>query len=251
MNGILMPRQLKKSSLKIAQSLLAILAALCLLFFLPLSGASANMVISEAILHFEKGKPLRKDIEIENVGNETMYVQVEPMIVRSPGTEDEEREMFKDPKEAGLLVTPNKIVIPPKGRKLVRFVVLKKPTTNDAVYRVTFRPISNGVEGENNQIGVKVVIAYQVLVLVQPTNPEPNLIVKREGNKLKFKNKGNNNVLLREGKQCPSENATDDECEFLRGNRLYAGNEWSVDLPSQRPVEYYLSVGTKNSIEKY
>ena len=218
---------------------------------IPTPPASANMVLSEAILHFEPGKPLRKDIEIENVGDETLYIQVEPMIVRNPGTENEERDAFKDPREAGLLVTPNKIVVPPKGRKLVRFVVLKQPVEQDAVYRVTFKPISNELVPDKNQIGVKIVIAYQVLVLVQPIKPQPNLVVKREGNQLKFKNKGNTNVLLREGKQCPTDTANDDECETLRGNRLYAGNEWAVNLPLDRPVEYYLSIGTKNSIEKY
>ena len=240
----------KQTTLK-SFSHLPLFALLCFLFILPISPSSANMVISEAILHFEPGKPLRKDIEVENVGDETMYVQVEPMIVRSPGTEDEQREIFKDPREAGLLVTPNKIVIPPKGRKLVRFVVLKQPTEKDAVYRVTFRPVTNGVVGEENQIGVKIILAYQVLVLVQPINPNPDLIVKREGNQLKFKNKGNTNVLLREGKQCPSKNANEEDCEILKGSRLYAGNEWSVELPSKHPVEYYISIGNKNSIEKY
>ncbi len=232
-------------------SLLSAATLLCVLFFTPIANVSANMQISDAIIHFEPGKPLRKDIEVENTGDETIYVQVEPMIVHSPGTEDEERKTFKDPREAGLLVTPNKIVIPPKGRKLVRFVVLKQPKEKDAVYRVNFKPVSNGLTGEDNQIGVKIVIAYQVLVLVQPPKPTPNLIVKREGNTLKFKNKGNTNVLLREGKQCPSDNAKEEDCARLSGNRVYAGNEWSIDLPSSRPVEYYLSVGTKNTIEKY
>ncbi len=217
----------------------------------PLSPVSASMVLSEAILHFEPGKPLRKDIEVENVGDEILYVQVIPTIVKNPGTENEAREEIKDPRKAGLLVSPNKLVVPPKGRKLVRFVVLNQPTESDAVYRVTFKPISNAILPEENQVGVKIVIAYQVLVLVQPPKPEPDLVVKREGNILNFKNNGNTNVLLREGKQCPSETSTDEECEILRGNRLYAGNEWSVDLPLDQPVEYYLSVGTKNSIEKY
>ena len=243
--------RLKVTTQYVSKMHFALLVLLFSLIAVPVTQVSANMVISEAILHFEPGKPLRKDIEVENVGNETMYVQVEPMIVRSPGTEDEDRELFKDPREAGLLVSPNKIVIPPKGRKLVRFVVLKQPTETDAVYRVTFRPVTNGLEGQEDQIGVKVVIAYQVLVLVQPIKPEPNLVAKREGNTLKFKNNGNTNILLREGKQCPSDNASEDECEMLKGHRLYAGNEWSVDLPSKRPVEYYLSIGTKNSIEKY
>ncbi len=246
-----MHAQLKYLTTKEFISHTAVFVLLCILLAISTSPVSANMVISEAILHFEPGKPLRKDIEIENVGNETMYIQVEPMIVRQPGTENEKREIFKDPREAGLLVTPNKIVIPPKGRKLVRFVVLKQPKDKDTVYRVNFRPVSNGLVSEKEQIGVKIVIAYQVLVLVQPPKPEPNLVVKREGKRLKFKNNGNTNVLLREGKQCPSDDATEDECEILRGNRIYAGNEWTVELPTERPVEYYLSVGTKNSIEKY
>lgn len=243
--------QLKKSPSQKFLALISFIAVFCILFAVPVSTVSASMVISEAILHFEPGKPLRKDIEIENVGDETMYIQVEPMIVHDPGTENEERELFKNPREAGLLVTPNKIVVPPKGRKLVRFVVLKQPKSKDTVYRVNFRPVSNGLVSDKEQIGVKIVIAYQVLVLVQPPKPEPDLVVKREGNNLKFKNNGNTNVLLREGKQCPSDTSAEEECEILRGNRIYAGNEWEVELPSSQPVEYYLSVGTKNSIEKY
>ncbi len=246
-----MPKQLKKLTRHKFTSQFLLLALLCLLFSLPASPIYASMVLSEAILHFEAGKPLRKDIEIENVGGETLYIQVTPTIVNDPGTDQEERVEFKNPREAGLLVSPNKIVVPPNSRKLVRFVILKQPKDTDAVYRVTFKPITNKLVSEKDQIGVKIVIAYQVLVLVQPPNPKPNLVAKREGNTLHFKNKGNTNILLREGKQCPQDSKNEEDCEILRGNRLYAGNEWSVDLPSSLPVEYYLSIGKKNSIEKY
>ena len=246
-----MPIQLKKYALPKYNSHLAIYAVICFLFALPVSSVSANMVLSEAILHFEPNKPLRKDIEVENVGGETLYIQVTPTIVNNPGTDKEERVEFKDPREAGLLVSPNKIVVPPNSRKLVRFVVLKQPKDTDAIYRVTFKPITNQLESEKDQIGVKIVIAYQVLVLVQPINPKPDLIARREGNTLHFKNEGNTNVLLREGKQCPKDSKNEEDCEILRGNRLYSGNEWSVELPNNLPVEYYLSVGRKNSIEKY
>lgn len=246
-----MPIQLKNFALQKYTSHLALYAVICFVFALPASPVSANMVLSEAILHFEPNKPLRKDIEVENVGGETLYIQVTPTIVNNPGTDKEERIEFKDPREAGLLVSPNKIVVPPNSRKLVRFVVLKQPIDTDAVYRVTFKPITNQLESEKDQIGVKIVIAYQVLVLVQPINPKPDLIARREGNTLHFKNEGNTNVLLREGKQCPKDSKNEEDCEILRGNRLYAGNEWSVELPSNLPVEYYLSIGRKNSIEKY
>jgi len=246
-----MPTFLKTRLPKSALTRLTLIALLCAAVLLPTSSAYANMVLSEAILHFEPGKPLRKDIEIENVGDETLYIQVTPTIVNHPGTDKEERVEFKDPREAGLLVSPNKIVIPPNSRKLVRFVVLKQPKDTDAVYRVTFKPISNKLVSDEDQIGVKIVIAYQVLVLVQPANPKPNLIARREGNTLHFKNEGNTNVLLREGKQCPKDSKNDEDCEILRGNRLYSGNEWTVELPNSLPVEYYLSIGRKNSIEKY
>ncbi len=246
-----MPKQPKKLNAQIFISYFATAALMCFLFAASTSTVLANMVLSEAILHFEAGKPLRKDIEVENVGSETLYIQVTPTIVNDPGTEKEERVEFKNPREAGLLVSPNKIVVPPNSRKLVRFVVLKQPRETDAVYRVTFKPITNKLVSEKDQIGVKIVIAYQVLVLVQPPNPKPNLVANREGNTLHFKNKGNTNILLREGKQCPQDSKNEEDCEILRGNRLYAGNEWSVELPSSLPVEYYLSIGKKNSIEKY
>ncbi|QMU61718.1 MAG: hypothetical protein GKR92_08420 [Gammaproteobacteria bacterium] len=104
---------------------------------------------------------------------------------------------------------------------------------------------------ENNQVGVKIVIAYQVLVLAQPLNPKPDLIATRSGSTIRFKNNGNTNILLREGKQCPSKDSLDEECEIFKGNRLYAGNEWTIKLPNSQPVKYYLSIGTKNSIKEY
>ena len=232
-------------------SQLPLFALLCFLFAIPTAHVSANMVLSEAILHFEPGKPLRKDIEVENVGDETLYIQVDPKVVLNPGTDQETRESFTDPREAGLLVTPNKLIIPPKSRKLVRFVVLKPAVNEDNVYRVTFKPISNPEPTNDNSIGVKIVIAYQVLVLVQPSNPNPEIIAKRNGNTLEFNNKGNTNVLMREGRQCPHESSSEEECKNLPGRRLYAGNKWSVELPFNKPAEYYISIGTKNSVETY
>ena len=212
--------------------------------------ASANMVLSEAIIHFEPGKPLRKDIEVSNPSSENLYVHIEPKIVLDPGTENESRESISDPRESGLLVTPNKIVVPPGGRKLVRLISLKPLGEKERVYRVTFKPVVGDLESE--QIGIKILIGYEVLVLMQPASPEPNLVAQRTGKTMSFTNKGNTNVLLREGTQCPSNKTSNpDECESLRGKRLYPGNQYKVDLPYNRPVEYQMSIGTKNLVEIY
>ena len=223
---------------------------LCFLFALPLSPLSANMFLSEAIIHFEPGKPLRKDIEVENPGSENLYIEITPTVVEQPGTEGEHRVAISDPRESGLLVTPNKLVIPPGGRKLVRLVSLQPLGEKERVYRVTFKPVVGDLETE--QIGVKILVGYEVLVLVQPATPEPNLIATRSGTSLSFENKGNTNVLLREGKQCPDGASDDSEnCKRLNGKRLYPGNSWSVDLPFNKAVDYQMSIGTKNSVKTY
>ncbi len=221
-----------------------------LISILPVSPASANMVLSEAIIHFEPGKPLRKDIEVENPSSENLYVQIEPSVVLDPGTENERREAISDPREYGLLVTPNKLVVPPGGRKLVRLVSLDPLGEKERVYRVTFKPVVGDIESE--QIGIKILIGYEVLVLMQPASPEPNLVAQRNGKTISFSNEGNTNVLLREGKQCPKGTSSKPEdCESLRGKRLYPGNQYSVELPFNRSVEYQMSIGTKNLVKTY
>ena len=216
----------------------------------PVPYASANMVLSEAIVHFEPGNPLRRDIEVENPSEENLYVQVEPSIVINPGTENERREAIVDPREHGLLVTPNKLVVPPGGRKLVRLVSLQPLGKKERVYRITFKPVTGELESEH--IGIKILIGYEVLVLMQPAAPDPNLVAKKDGQKIFFNNKGNTNVLLREGKQCPKGvDPESEECERLGGKRLYPGNSWSVELPYNRPVDYQMSIGTKNLIKTY
>lgn len=232
----------------ISHLLLSVL--LCFLFVLPVSFVSANMVLSEAIIHFEPGKPLRKDIEVENPSSENLYVEITPAVVSEPGTKSEKRITITDPRESGLLVTPNKIVVPPGGRKLVRLVSLEPLGEKERVYRVTFKPVVGDLETE--QIGIKVLIGYEVLILMQPAAPDPNLIVNRSGKTLSFENKGNTNILLREGKQCPDDVSNDSEsCERLGGIRLYPGNSWSVDLPYNKAVDYQMSIGTKNSVKTY
>ncbi len=227
-----------------------VLASMCILFATPTSPVSANMVLSEAIIHFEPGKPLRKDIEVENPSDENLYIEITPSVVEEPGTEGEHRITIVDPRESGLLVTPNKLVIPPGGRKLVRIVSLQPLGDKERVYRVTFKPVIGDLETEH--IGVKILVGYEVLVLMQPAEPDPNLIADRSGKKIFFENKGNTNVLLREGKQCPEGVADDSEkCERLAGKRLYPGNSWSVDLPYDKAVDYQMSMGTKNSVETY
>lgn len=224
-----------------------ILAALLLVCLV--SPLSADMVLSNAIIHFEEGQANRQDIEIENVGDEVMYVAIEPRLVTNPGTGDEGRELINDPREAGLLVTPNKMAIPAGGRKVIRFVNLKSDNDIERIFRVTVKPVVGEIVAQ--ETGVKILVGYEVLVLMQPSTPNYNVVGKREGNTLFFENTGNINVLLREGKQCAQALDSEIDCQPLPGKRLYPGMEWSVELPHDAPVEYYVAIGTKNAVQTY
>ena len=209
----------------------------------------ADMVLNNSILYFEPGKPSHQDVEIENVGDDPLYIQITPKVVRNPGTELQKREPYDDPTKAGLLVSPNKLVIPPKGRKLLRFVNLNPNPVEEHVYRVSVTPVVGELLAE--QSGVKIVIAYEVLVLVHPVNGKVELVHTRNGNQLTIENKGNRNILLREGVQCPPETQDESQCDHLPGKRLYPGNRWTTELPQNLPVKFYVSEGTQNSIKVF
>ena len=207
----------------------------------------ADMVLNNSILYFEPGKPNQQDVEVENVGDKPLYIKVTPKRVLHPGTEQQVREPYDDPKKAGLLVSPNKMIVPPGGRKLLRFVNLNPNPTEEHVYRVGITPVVGELEAK--QSGVKIVIGYEVLVLVHPVDGKIDLVHKREGKLLKVENRGNRNVLLREGVQCEAGVTDESLCEHFPGKRLYPGNSWSFDLPKDNPVKFYLSQGTQNSIK--
>jgi len=232
------------------RALLVVAAFIAALTNLP---AAANMVLSNAIVHFDERSPSRQDVEITNVGDEPLYVKIEPHMVVNPGTDSEERVAIKNPREHGLLVTPNRMVLAPGTAKSMRIVKLPFPAdpqqTKERIYRISARPVVGDVT--SNQSGVKVLIGYEVLAIVYPADPAPNLVVKRDGLKLTAQNQGNTNVLLQEGFQCETPEQPLEECAPVRGKRMYPGLTWSVDLEHDLPVRFFQSVGTRNYVETY
>jgi len=207
----------------------------------------ASMNIDKAIVVFKSDASPREDIEISNVGDETLYIQVEVFEVTDPGTENEQRIKVTNPDDIGLLVTPNKIIIPPHGHKLVRLVNLKPAVVNDRIYRIKFTPIVGPLKASST--GVKIIVAYGVLVIVQPGEPDPQLEVIRTDTQLWVKNNGNTNALFQDGTQCPEDE--NEACQTLKSKRVYAGNEWVTELPSNQAVNYYVTIGDRTKKKTY
>ncbi len=217
----------------------------CLLMLSPATSL-AEMILNNSIIHFEPGQPNRQDIVVENTANEPLYLKVTPYSILNPGTEEQSREKVANPKESGLLVSPNKLVVPPKGRKLIRFLNLNSKRNQEGVYRVAIEPVAGKLVAKKT--GLKILIGYEVLVLAQPVSPEPKLTAKRDGKLLKLSNQGHTNIHLLQGKQCPPHSTKTEDCKSLRTGRLYPGNEWTISLPQDGPVQYQLAIGTQHSL---
>lgn len=199
--------------------------------------ASAQIALNRIILDFS-GEQARQDVEVINNGEETAFVVVEPARIEQPGSPEEQRVTARDPNELGLLVTPNRLVLEPGERKLVRIAVIEPAAAVDRIYRVTVKPVLGEVRA--TETSLKLLVGYDVLVIVRPGGAAPDLDFQRQGRHLVVTNNGNTNALLSEGRQC---DASGENCVELPSKRLYAGSRWELELDTEAPAEYYVSAG--------
>ena len=208
------------------------------------SGVQAAMNIDRAVITFASGGSEREDVMVSNPGDETLYIDVQVLDVTNSGTDAEKREVVKDPESIGLVATPRRLVVPPGGQRVVRLVNLEGYGKKERVYRVNLKPMSGPVESE--QMGVKVMVGYGLLVFVEPQKVNVDLEASRDGRELKLRNKGNVNVQILQGEQCPPRPAQGQECQELKGQRLYPGNEETLELPYDAPVTFSVSASDES-----
>lgn len=214
----------------------AFLVLLVSLLNITSAHAAGSMYLDRSIVVFQPGQPPRDDVLVINAEEEVLYVSLDVFEIIDPGTEQEQRTQADDPQQASLIATPNKLIVPPLGRKRVRIVNLKQDEA-EHIYRINVTPILPPLDDSESSI-VRVIVAYQLLVIVQPENPVEDLQVTREDSELKFRNAGNTNVLLSEGVQCDAQGSN---CTDLPTKRVYAGNEFTVALPYGTPVNYKIT----------
>lgn len=192
------------------------------------------MFVDRSIVVFDPDSQPKQDVKVRNTGTDNIYVQVDVLAVTRPGEEDEVREKISDPSQLKLIATPNKLVIPPGGQKLVRIVNLQDKNDLERIYRINVTPIVPPLDDENSQL--RIVVAYQILTIILPDQPESSIEAIRAGKEITFTNQGNANILFSDGIQC----AVDDpnNCSELTTKRLYAGNKWTLTLPFDAPVSF-------------
>ncbi|MDX1803619.1 MAG: fimbria/pilus periplasmic chaperone [Alcanivorax sp.] len=209
-----------------------------LLLWALVSQCLATMQVDRAIVHFPAGQPPRQDVVIRNPDDTPLFVDVRILTVTHAGTAQEKRELVKDPNAVSLIATPRRVMVPPGGLRRVRLVNLGGNGKSERVYRVDLKPVSGSEHLDKT--GIRIMIGYQLLVFIDPQTPEDKLTSQRDGRTLTITNQGNENVVLHNGKQCPSSPSTQD-CRDVEGKRLYPGNSLKLDLPFDTPVEFSVS----------
>jgi Mat/Ecp fimbriae periplasmic chaperone len=213
-------------------------ASLCAVFAAA-TPARAEMVLSQVIVDLQPGAPSRDDIEVWNNGAERIYVVAEPSLIEAPGTPAEKRRPGADPAVSGLLVTPQRLVLEPDQRRVIRVAAITPRAVTDRIYRVTIKPVAGPVSADRSAL--KILVGYDVLVLHRPARISGELVADRKGPRLTIRNAGNTAQELFEGKQCDAAGKT---CQTLPATRLYAGASFAQDLPYDTPVEYQVTHGS-------
>lgn len=209
--------------------------AACAVLFLASSPARGELVLSELIVDLQPGKQIRDDVEVWNNSPDRSFVSVEPREIINPSLPSQSVHQDPDPGKLGLLVSPTRMILEPGQRKLVRIATFSQDANREHVYRVAIKPVVGGIQTDDT--GLKIVVGYDVLVIVRPAQPLANVTAVRSGRKLTLSNSGNVSVEIIDGRQC---NTTRSQCTQLPGKRLYPGASWTVDLSSDLPAEYTL-----------
>ena len=216
----------------LASRIVRALAALGVALALLPGAALAQLTVDRSIIEFAPDARIQ-DIEVANTGDYRLYLDLSVAEILEPETEEPVRRPFDDPRTAPVLVTPKQVLLPPGERKRVRIVMREADAERERVFRLLVKPYVGKVdvarEGpEDKASAVKVLVAYDLLLLSRPARPAPRLEVTRTEDSIEFRNEGNTNILLRKVRQC---DVLRQDCTDLSTNRLYAGETWKVALP--------------------
>jgi P pilus assembly chaperone PapD len=208
------------------------------------NAAQAEFLITSAVLEFTKDSPTQQDIEIVSRSKTDDYLVAEVAEILNPGTSQEERRVITDPSTSRLLVTPDKTILSGGGRKTLRFVLLHPLDAKEHIYRVAIKPVIKGLEN-NNKVGLKILIGYEVLVIIRPQEIAASYTAQRNGAVFTVNNTGNTNILFNNGSQC-SDTTT---CKMPPVLRVYPSQQVTETLPLSTAVTYAVWDG-KDTIEK-
>ncbi len=206
------------------------------------TAAQADLKLSQLIVELGEGSKA-SDIELWNDSPERTFVAIEPREIVAAGTAAQSDRHDPDPQKLGLLASPSRVILEPGQRRLLRVAALNPPSERERVYRVTVKPVVGPLQ--SNASGIKIMVGYDILVLVRPARAMGSLVSSRHNGQVVVRNDGNSSVELIDGRQCDAQRKS---CSAISGKRLYAGASWTVPVLPDKTAEF--TVKTPNGEER-
>ncbi|WP_203249588.1 hypothetical protein [Cysteiniphilum marinum] len=195
---------------------------------------------------------------IKNTGDKTEYVNILLYKIEDPFGVNKETPMGLKEMVSDLLVSPLKMILPPKYEKILRLSYPKgrQNFTKDHYYKIVVQPVLPSLENgffnvENKmQAGVQLNIAYGTLLIVTPLakNIHYQTEHKVANHELAFNNKGNSFVKVEVRGKC--QESADNPCKndvVLDKKNVYAGQNITISLKKYQrdTVTYTIYEGKK------
>ncbi len=204
--------------------------------------AQADLIVDRSIIVYDDLEVSKEDVVVFNSDEaENLYLNVVPYRVQRPGRPDQELVPVSPKDGLEFLASPNRLIVPPQSRSIVRMLDLQPRGDHERVYRINIIPATapeKGGKGSGDKIDsrLSILVAYQVLAIVLPENPQASIEAQRSATSAVFRNSGNANYLLTDGEQCNP--AHPDDCVALQDRRIYPRNSWDLQLPFDGPFRY-------------
>lgn len=215
-----------------------------ILLFLIISSAQANMTVYPMSAMIDETKQEATTIKILSRSQETQYIQATVKFISRPGSEFEKEQVPEG--EPGIIVSPEKFILPAGVTRTVRVISSRSPQAEEA-WRIYFEPVPapNDDEDEDgdktDKTRVKVNLIWGVLTRLMPAVPQPLLARSADGKQLQ--NKGNIRFGILRVAECP----TRDTCSWKSVEQsVYPGE--TLALPagmSSKPVRVEYRTGNK------
>ncbi len=252
--------------------------ALGLFGLLPLQFAMAGISVTPLVLKQNSTNTKNyTDIKVKNEGDKPAYIDVIAEKFDTKMGKFTRFDGLTDPKKFGMIVSPPKLVIPPKQTRIVRANLLNKNVNAEEAYAITINPVVNDLKGftgadeKDTVSGVQVVVSYKVQLFNQPKDIKKALDYQYKDGLLTVKNTGNSYSVLRNIYACdksfktygllPQNNQdkqakakTDDKlststqikgCKALGSEVIYAGEEKTFTVDKGKQVVFYENESSK------
>lgn len=204
---------------------------------------------------------------VYNTGDSTAFVRVELLEI-NPGSKKGEEEMPQKelsgatPERNRLIVTPQRLIIPPAGFQAVRILWPGK-RESERYFRVRFTPVMpeaddsfgldkkavNEYRKDTLHAGLNVLTGYGTIVIVQPEKPQFSTAIDSAGAAgITIKNNGNATVSLDNIRQCRTANT---DCGAVTREFILPGRTHTVGKKAGYKTNFTLIEGNSKRALSY